>query len=423
MTSRERVKNALNHKPSDRIPVDLGATACSGIHAVELKEVLKYLKMKDRDPKVIDPMMFIAEVDEDLRQALGVDLVGLFTKGNLLGYRNENYKPWDLPNGTRVLMGGGFQYKTDDDGTIYAYPQGDTSVAPSAYMRPSGLYFDNIVRQEDLDSKEVWNAREDYKDQYAVLSDEDLKELQTKADDLYKHTDYALVGNYWNGGLGDNLHLPGAWLKHPKGIRDLADWMMAMLTEPDYIRDFFQMQMEITLESLKLYKEAVGNKIEVMIHTGTDFGHQSGLLISKDVYRELFKPYHATVNDWIHKNTEWKTFMHSCGAITELMPDIIEAGFDIINPVQVSAKGMDAKNIKSKFGDKLVFWGGGCDPQNTLPNGTPEEVYEETKKNAAILSEGGGYIGGNVHNLQYGVPAENFIAEFNAIKDVRQKEK
>ena len=417
MISRERVKNALNHKATDRPPIDLGATACSGIHAIELKNLRKYLGLKDIDPRVIDPMMFIAEVDEDLRQALGIDVVGLFTKGTLLGYRNENYKPWTLPEGTRVMMGENFQARLGDNGNYYAYPQGDTSVPPSGRMTPTGIYFDNIIRQEDLSKKVIWDGRADYSDQYSVLSDEDLKDLENQADYLYKNTDYALVGNYWNGGIGDNLHLPGPWLKHPRGVRDLTDWMITMMDHPEYIKEFFQMQMEITLKSLKLYYEAVGNKLEVMIHSGTDFAHQNGLSISIDTYRELSKPYHRQVNDWIHKNTEWKTFMHTCGSIVALLPDIIDAGFDIVNPVQVSAKGMDAKILKSSFGDKIIFWGGGCDPQHTLPNGTPEEVYAEAKKNAQIFSQNGGFIGGNVHNLQYGVPVENFVAQMNGIKD------
>ncbi len=418
MTSRERVRCALNHQVSDRIPIDLGATACSGIHAVALAKLREYLNLPEITPKVMDPMMFISEVDDDLREALGVDVVGLYTKGTLLGYRNENHKPWDLPNGTRVLMGGGFEYSVDENGIYYAYPQGDKTVAPSARMSPAGLYFDNIVRQEDLEKKEVWNGREDYKDQYTVFTDEDLKGLQDTCDTTYCNTDYAIVGNYWNGGLGDNLHLPGAWLKEPKGVRDIADWLMTMALRPEYIKEFFQLQMEITLKNLELYYQAVGNKIDVMIHTGTDFGHQTGLLVSCNMYQELWKPYHKQVNNWIHKNTEWKTFIHTCGAIVELLPDIIDAGFDIVNPVQVSAKGMEAENIKEKFGNKIVFWGGGCDPQDTLPKGTPQQVYEETKHNASVLSKGGGYVGGNVHNLQYEVPPENFVAQINAIKDV-----
>lgn len=418
MNSRERVKKAINHEVTDRVPIDLGGTACSGIHAVALKKLRDALKLKKQLPKVTDPMMFISEVDDDVREALGIDCVGLYTKGTLLGYRNENFKEWVLPDGTPVLMGGGFEYTVDKEtGRYYTYPQGDTSVPPSAFMTKDGLYFDNIVRQEDLEKKEVWDGREDYKDQYSVFSDEDVRGIEQTAEHYFKNTEYAIIGNYWNGGMGDNLHLPGAWLKEPKGVRDIAEWFMTMFTRPEYIKEFFGLQTEITLKNMQLYKEAVGNKIEVMIHTGTDFAHQNGLLISRDFYRELFMPFHRKVNDWIHENTEWKTFIHTCGSVSELIPDIIEAGFDILNPVQVSAVNMDAEMLKEKFGKDIVFWGGGCDPQIKLPLGTAEEVYEETKRNAEIFSRGGGFVGGNVHNLQYEVPTENFLAEVKALKD------
>ncbi|MCI8332891.1 MAG: methyltransferase [Clostridiales bacterium] len=417
MTSRERVRKAINHEPTDRVPIDLGGTACSGIHAVALKKLREALKLEDRTPKVIDPMMFISDVDEDVRQALGVDCVGIYTKGTLLGYRNENYKPWNLPDGTEVLMGGGFQCTYGDDGCTYTYPQGDTSVAPSARMTKTGFYFDNITRQEDLNKKEVWDGREDYKDQYSVFSDQDLKDIEDQVNHFYNDTEYSLIGNYWNGGIGDNLHVPGAWLKNPKGIRSIADWFMYMHIEPDYYKDAFAMITEITLKNMELYYQVAGNKLDVMVHTGTDFAHQHGLLISPDMYRELFQPYHKQVNDWIHKHTEWKTFIHCCGSVVPLVPDFIDAGFDILNPIQVSADNMDAAMLKEKFGKDIVFWGGGCDPQKTLPQGTPEEVYQETKRNAEIFSKGGGFIGGNVHNLQYGVPSENFLAEVQALKD------
>ena len=422
MTSRERVLAALNHQEPDRIPFDLGSTNATGIHAVEQYTIREKLGLKKIIPKVLDPMMFFSEVDEDLRQALGADLVGIFTKGTLLGYRNENWKIWTLPDGSEAYMGEGFTYTLDENGTVYAYAKGDTNYPPSVMMAKTGLYFDNITRQEDLDKKEVWDAREDYKDQYAPYSEQDLKYISEQVDYYWNNTEYALVGNYGSGSIGSPLNMPGPHLKEPKGIRDFSEWMMAMLIRPEYIKEAFDMHTELSIENMKSYYEAAGNKISVMLHTGTDFGSQKGLLISTDTYRELFQPYHKRVNDWIHNNTEWKTLIHTCGAVYDLIPDLIDAGFDCLNPVQVSATGMEAERLKSGFGDKIVFWGGGVDPQDVLINATPEEVYSETKSNAAILSKDGGYIGANVHNLQYNVPAENFLAEANAIKDARVNE-
>ncbi len=418
MNSRERVKKAINHEVTDRVPVDLGATAISGIHVVELKKLRERLGLPYKTPKALDPMTLIAEVDEDVRRALGIDCVGLYTKGNSLGLRNENFQPYTLPDGTEILVSGGFVTTRDEiTGKIYAYPGGDATVPPSAFMAEGGLYFDNLARQEDLDEKTEWDARADYKDMYPLLTDEDLRDLQGQADNYYNNTEYAIVGGYGGGGLGDIFHVPGPWLKETKGVREPADWYMAMYLHREYLRDLFAMQTEIALKNLAMYYEAVGEKILVMVVSGTDFAHQNGLMISKELYRELFMPFYQQMNGWIHQNTGWKTFMHSCGAVSDLIPEFVEAGFDILNPVQVSAKDMDAVRLKERFGKDIVFWGGGCDPQIKLPLGSPEEVYKETMRNAEAFSRGGGFVGGNVHNVQYEVPVDNLLAQFRALRD------
>jgi len=416
MNSRERVYRALNHQITDRVPIDLGATPISGIHAVELVKLREELGLPYKMPVLIDPMTMIAQVDEDVRQALGVDCVGVWSGSNNLGIKNRNYKKWTLPDGTDVMVAGDFAIR-EENGKTYAYPQGDTSVPPSACMT-TALYFDNIPRQEDLDEKVDWNAREDYKDQYSILDDETLRTIEEQANDLYHNTEYALVGSCDSSGLGDIFHVPGPWLKETKGIREAVDWYAGFYLYPEYIKELFAMQTEITLKNLKLYYEAVGNKILVLVLSGTDFGHQDGLFISKEQYRELFMPFYKQMTEWIRKNTQWKVFMHSCGSIYDLIPEFIESGFDIINPVQVSAKKMEAAKLKEAFGKDIVFWGGGCDPQGVLVKGTPEEVYQQTKRNAQILSMGGGLIGGNVHNVQYDVPAANLVAELAALRDV-----
>lgn len=418
MNSRERVRRALNHEVSDRVPVDLGATDISGIHVVELVKLRAELGLPYKIPVALDPMTLIAEVDDDVRRALGIDCVGLRSKSTSLGFENKNLKKWTLPDGTDIMVGEGFAVTEDKAaGKIFAYPQGDTTVPPSACMTKGALYFDNIVRQENLDEKTEWNARADYGGQYSIMEEDALKDIQRQADELYYNTEYALVGSYGGGGLGDIFHVPGPWLKETKGIRETVDWYMGMYLHSDYIKDLFAMQTAIALKNLELYFQAVGNKILVMVLSGTDFGHQGGPLISKELYRDMFMPFYKKMTLWIHKNTEWKIFMHTCGSVFDLIPDFIESGFDILNPVQVSAKDMDAALLKEKFGKHIVFWGGGCDPQTVLPHGTPDEVYRQTKRNAELLSKGGGLIGGNVHNVQYEVPAANLIAEMKAFTD------
>ena len=419
MNSRERVNAALNHEITDRIPFDLGGHVCSGVHAVEMIKLRNKLGLEKRLPKVIEPMMLVAEVEEDLRQKLGADCVPITPRGTLLGYRNENYKPWTLPNGVEILMGGDFVYTKNPDGSMYSYPECNASLPPSVKMAKDGLYFDNITRQEDLDAKKDWNGREDYHNQYALYSEQDIKDIEEQVDFYWNNTEYALIGGFYNMGLGDSLHIPGPRINQPKGIRELSDWMMYMLIKPEYIKEFFEYQTELGLENIKTFYKIAGNKLSAIFTTGTDFGSQNGMLISRDLFRELFMPFHVKVNKWIHENTDWKILIHSCGGVSNIIPDLIEAGFDVINPVQISAAGMEAAYLKDNFGDKLAFWGGGANPQGTIMTGSPEEVYEETKRNVEILGKNGGFIAGHVHNLQYSVPVENFLAEVQAIKDAK----
>jgi len=150
--------------------------------------------------------------------------------------------------------------------------------------------------------------------------------------------------------------------------------------------------------------------------SGTDFGSQNGPFISPDAYREMYKPLHRRMNDWVHNNTPWKTFFHTCGSLIGLLDDFHEAGVDILNPVQISAKGMDPKFLKNNFGDKFVFWGGGIDAQHTLPFGSPEKVEREVAENIRVFGKNGGFVFNNVHNIQAGIPVENLTALFESFK-------
>ncbi|GAH20599.1 unnamed protein product, partial [marine sediment metagenome] len=188
---------------------------------------------------------------------------------------------------------------------------------------------------------------------------------------------------------------------------------------PDYIKGIFELQCEIALKNLKLSYEAVGNKIDVIMVSGTDFGTQNAPFISPDMYREFYKPFHKRINDWIHKNTSWKTFYHTCGSIAVFLDDFVEVGVDILNPVQTSAKDMDPKILKERYGDKLVFWGGGVDTQKTLPFGTPEDVIKEVNERCQIFGKGGGFVFNTIHNIQSKVPIENIMAMFQAVKEFR----
>ena len=415
MNSRERIVKAINHQEADRLPVDLGGTVVTGIHASALDRLQKKLGIKNRLVKVYEPMMFLGQVELDVVEAIGGDVLGINSPVTLLGYKNENWKPWKLPDGTTVEMGEKFAFSYGPDGTIYAYPGGNQQVPPSAKMPSNGLYFDNIIRQKDLNGH-AFNARIDYADQYSIYNDELCRYFEDTTKRLFNETDKALFGNFFLGGCGDVLHIPGPWLEDPQGIRDLELWITAPYDHPQYVKDFFALQTEIALENLKLFYQAVGDRVSVIAISGTDFGAQNGPFISPQTYREFFKPCHKILNDWVHQNTNWKVFFHSCGSIYDFLDDFIEVGVDIINPVQFSAARMDLKVLKNKYNDKLVFWGAGADPQETLPFGTPEEVEEEAKRSISILGKGGGYVFAAVHNIQSLVPIENILALFNAAK-------
>ncbi len=173
------------------------------------------------------------------------------------------------------------------------------------------------------------------------------------------------------------------------------------------------------MKNIELLAKAIGNHAQVVFVRGTDFGTQNSLFTNLETYRSLFKPFQKAINDKIHELTDWKIFIHSCGAIYDLIPDLNDACFDVLNPVQVSANGMDAKRLKAEFGKELVFWGGGVDTQKTLTFGTPEEVYREVRERINIFSEGGGYVFNSIHNIQSNVPVENILARYRAVNDSR----
>ena len=218
--------------------------------------------------------------------------------------------------------------------------------------------------------------------------------------------------------LGDIALVPASWMKHPKGIRDVAEWYMSTAARRDYVMKVFEGQCEIALANIDSLAEAIGGNVQVAYVTGTDFGTQRGPFISPQAYRDLFKPFHKLINDRVHERTSWKTFIHSCGSVVELIPDFIDAGFDILNPVQCSAAGMDPKALKSQFGEDIVFWGGGVDTQHVLPFGSEQDVRKQVRQNARILSHGSGFVFNPVHCIQAHVPVENILAAFDEINNL-----
>jgi hypothetical protein len=419
MNSRERVQLALDHKQPDRIPLDLGGCGQTSMHVSTVYALRQALKL---DPpgtpvKVVEPFQMLGEIAPDLQAALGVDVVGFGGVNNFFGYRNEGWKPWTFFDGTPVLVPDLFVTEPDENGNLPHYAQGDRSYPPSAKMPKDGYYFDSIVRQGPIDDATL-NV-EDNLEEFGPISQADLTHLEKESHRLYEQTDQALVMVLGGMAFGDIALVPGPMLKSPKGIRDMTEWYMSTVSRQDYVRAIFERQCEIALQNLPKIYAAVGNRVCVAWVSGTDFGAQNACFISPKAFRSLYKPYMKQINDWIHQNTGWKTFIHSCGSIQPIIPDIIEAGFDILNPVQTSAANMDPTTLKARFGDQVTFWGGGIDTQHTLPFGTPNEVRQQVRERIETFGKGGGFVFTSIHNVQARVPVENLLTMYETFRDCR----
>jgi hypothetical protein len=416
MTSRERVHRALNHQEPDRVPLDLGASAVTGMQVdtvYRLRQALG-LDQPGTPVKVTEPYQMLGEIKPDLMEALGIDTLGLGKPSTMFGFKNEGWKPWTTFEGTPVLVPDGFNTEPDANGDILMYPEGDKSAPPSGRMPQGGFYFDTIVRQPPIDDDNL--KVEENLEEFGPISSDDLEHFRREANRLHTETDKAVLANFGGTAFGDIALVPAPWLKHPKGIRDVEEWYVSTLTRRDHVYKIFERQCEIGISNLERIYQAVGDRITAVFVSGTDFGQQNGPFISVKAYRDLFKPFHKQVNNWIHKNTEWRSFIHSCGSVRALLPDFIDAGFDIINPVQCSAAGMAPEELKNEFGDRVTFWGGGVDTQGTLPFGTPEDVRREVCARLAIFGRGGGYVFNTTHNVQARVPVENVLAMYETVR-------
>jgi uroporphyrinogen-III decarboxylase len=282
-------------------------------------------------------------------------------------------------------------------------------------MPEGGWYFDAIIRQPALNDQKL--TIEDNLEEFEVFSENDIRWYAEEAERLYTETDKAIFLSFMSISIGTISLILAPSLIHPKGIRDVEEWWISTTTRRDHVYRIFERQCEIALENLAKIHQAVGERVSVIMTSTTDFGMQTGLFISPRTYRNLYKPFHQQINNWVHENTSWKTFMHSCGSVWRLIDDFIEAGFDILSPVQTSAADMDPHRLKQTFGDKMVFWGGGVDTQKTLPFGTPDEVRSEVKERIAALGPGGGFVFNTIHNVQPQTPIENVLAMYNTLHD------
>jgi hypothetical protein len=384
------------------------------MHVTCVEKLRRHFDLEARPVKVCEPYQMLGQIDDDLRDALGIDTVDLPSPSTLFGFPNENWKSWKAPWGQEVLVSEHFNTTKASDGSILIYPEGDTSAPPSGCMPASGYFFDTIIRQEPLDEANL--KADDNLEEFAPLSESDIEHFRKQSQYL-KNSDRAVVGNIGGTAFGDIALVPAPFLKYPKGIRDVAEWYMSTATRQDFLHEIFSRQCDIALQNLETAANILGDTIDVLFICGTDFGTQNSTFCSTQTFDTLYAPYYKRINQWVHANTSWKTFKHSCGAVADFMPHFIEAGFDIINPVQCSASGMDAENLKKEYGSDLVFWGGAVDTQQTLPFGSPEEVRQQVLRRCEIFAPDGGFVFNTIHNVQALTPVENLVAMFEAVKE------
>jgi len=415
MSHRERLQKALHHEVGP-VPMDFGGTSVTGIHVSVVAALRDHYGLEKRPVRVIEPYQMLGEVEDDLKDAMGVDTTGIMGRTTLFGFALDNWKEWRAPWGQTLLVPGEFNV-TVKGKDVFIYPEGDTSVSPSGHMPEGGFFFDTIIRQQPIDDDRL--NPEDNTEEFGPVSAEALAHFAREADKAAA-SGRGVIANFGGTAFGDIALVPAPFMKNPKGIRDIAEWYVTTAARQDYVHAMFSKQLEYVFFNLEKIHAVVGDKIDAVFLCGTDFGTQSGQFCSTVAFDELWLPYYKKMNNWIHQHTTWKTFKHSCGAVEPLMEHFIQAGFDIINPVQCSATGMDPRVLKSKYGDRLVFWGGGVDTQKVLPFGTTAQVREQVLERCKIFSAGGGFVFDAIHNVQALTPVANVVAMVDGVREFNQ---
>lgn len=413
MNSKQRLRAAIDHQQPDKLPMDFGSSFITGIHCSVVEQLRDYYKLEKRPVKVCEPYQMLGEVEADLLDAMGLDIQPIFPHRTIFGFPNENWKPWTTPWGQDVLVSEHFNTTEDNQGNVYIYPQGDMEAPASGHMPKTGYFFDTIERIDpDFDEDDL--NLEDNLEEFGPMSAEEENYWREQAE-AWRGSERAISVHLNGTCLGDIALVPAPFLKNPKGVRGVADWYMLSADDPEFLQKLFDRQAEIALQNMEKLHTIAGDLIDVVVVCGTDFGTQNSLFCSVPSMREIWLPRYKRINDWIHQNTNWRTFKHSCGAVEPLIETFIDCGFDILNPVQCSADGMAPEGLKAKYGDRITFWGGGVNTQQTLPFGSPEQVREEVLSRCEIFAPGGGFVFNAIHNVQALSPIENVVAMIDAV--------
>ncbi len=373
------------------MPVDLGGMRSTGVMALAYAELRRYLGIDEGEILVFDPGQQLALVEDAVLDRYGADVVPL-DLGTLVGWQ-----PWTLADGTATLLRGDFQIEPDGQGGWYSMSAGRRV----GHKPADSYYFDTIytplageITAADVDAYQM-----------GAMSDDSLRLLEAEAMRLRATTDRAIMG-----GFG------GAFLEAGQGLRGWDQFLVDLAGDRPLAEAILDKVLDNNLANVRRYLEAVGDRID-LIQVGGDLGTQAGPQVRPEWYYEVLQPREKAFWQEIHRLSDCRIFLHSCGGIAELIEGIIDAGCDVLNPVQTSARGMDPAELKARFGDRITFWGGGCDTQAVLPFATPEQVYEHVAERMRIFKPGGGFVFCQVHNIQAGAPPENMEAMYEAVRD------
>ena len=403
MTSRERVRTALEHRQPDRAPIDLSGHRSSGVSALLYPRLRAAVGLPAKPVRVYDPIQQLAIVDQDLLDRFGVDTIEL---GRAFALEERHWAEWTLPDGTACQMPAWALPERQEGRWVLRSARGRVL----AHMPDGALYFEQVffplVEEPGMSLSEaleecMWTGVASPPGPEAA-GPQGNAVLEAGALRLRRSTERAILGLF-----GGNLLEIGEFLYR------MDNFLGMLAAEPREVHRFLDALTELHLANLERFLGAVGPHIDVIVF-GDDLGMQTGPLISPQMYREYFKPRHGLLWRRAKQLAPVKVMLHCCGGIRELIPDLIEAGLEAINPVQTSCTGMDPGELKGEFGRELVLWGGGCDTRDVLPYGTPEEVRRHVRERVAILGQGGGFVFQQVHNILANVPAENVVAMLEA---------
>jgi uroporphyrinogen decarboxylase len=399
MNSRERVRCAVNHRPPDRVPIDLGGIRASGISAVVYHRIKERLGIHS-PTKIHDTMQLLAEIELEVAQRLHVDVLPLDAgDAAWAGQPAAAGVARRLPGGVQVSFQPGTRIVVEPGGSWALHDEGGHAVAR---MPSSGFYFDFVRPTMAVERIDPDACRPP-----SMVPEATLRAMEERSRQLYAHTDKALVG--W----GASISLMGlsALLSDNITQGSLDQWLCMLMTEKAAAHQMMDRCAEAAISQMALYHQAVGDRCVAWGVASDDAGTQRCELIDPGLFAEMIKPHYRRVCDWVHTHTTWKTYLHSCGAIHDYIPHWIEAGIDILNPVQISAANMEPERLMADFGGRIVFWGGGCDTQGVLPRSSAMQVREHVRSNIQAFDRGtGGYVFCQVHNIQPDVPVENVEA-------------